>query len=101
MAPASPSRSLQRTRLAAAGVRPGVSQEELSALTGIPLRTVQRLDRGEVASPRLSQLANCALVLGVDVDALIEDEWRQWTHFPGGPPRPPSNGRAGADEWAH
>jgi transcriptional regulator with XRE-family HTH domain len=56
----------------------GVTQEELARVTGISRRTLQRIERGEMSNPHIRQLTNCALALGLELDDLIEDEWRQW-----------------------
>lgn len=51
---------------------------ELAEATGISIATLRRLERGAMANPPLRYLANCAIVLGVEVEDLIEDAWRQW-----------------------
>ena len=63
-----------------------MSQIELAKATGISIATLRRLERGEMANPPLRYLANCATVLGVEVEELIEDEWRQWSAFDATPP---------------
>lgn len=70
-----------RTRLAAARVRRGVTQAELARAIGIALPTYRRLERGRMDSPPLRYLTNAALALGVTLDDLIEDEWREWFVF--------------------
>lgn len=70
-----------RTRLASARVRRGVTQAELAAAIGIALPTYRRLERGQMESPPLRYLTNAALALGVELDDLIEDEWREWFVF--------------------
>lgn len=64
-----------------------MSQVELAAATGISIATLRRLERGAMANPPLRYLANCAIVLGVEVEELIDDEWRRW--LPIGRERPP------------
>ena len=48
---------------------------------GISLRTLQRIERLEVDNPPVRYLANCAIVLGCELDDLIEPEWREWKEF--------------------
>ena len=50
-----------------------------------------RLERGRIKNPPLRHLTSCALVLGVPVEELIEDEWRTtWLQLsPSGPKKPP------------
>lgn len=50
----------------------------MAALTGMSLRTYQRLENGEVDNPPLRYLVNCAIVFGVDWLELVEDEWLEW-----------------------
>lgn len=69
------------TKLAATRLRRGMTQREVADATGISYATYQRLERGEIDNPPLRYLTNCALVLGVRVGDLIEDEWLQWKRF--------------------
>lgn len=55
-----------------------MSQMELAETTGISIATLRRLERGAMANPPLRYLTNCAIVLGVEVEELIEDAWRDW-----------------------
>jgi transcriptional regulator with XRE-family HTH domain len=77
------------TRLAHARISRGVTQEELARAVGISVPTYRRLERGEVRNPKLGQLMNCAIALGIELDALIEDEWREWLAFDARAPAPP------------
>jgi transcriptional regulator with XRE-family HTH domain len=70
-----------RTRLAALRVKRGVTQADMAAAVGIALPTYRRLKRGRMPSPPLRYLTNCAVALGVDLEELIEDEWREWHTF--------------------
>ena len=63
-----------RHRLAAVRLRRGMTQREVAAGTGISNTVYQRLERGEIDNPPLRYLTNCALLLGVRVGDLIEDE---------------------------
>jgi transcriptional regulator with XRE-family HTH domain len=70
--------SKQATRLAGLRTERGLSQQELAEATGISIATLRRLERGTMTNPPLRYLANCAIVLGCQLEDLIEDEWRRW-----------------------
>ena len=70
------SRSKQATRLARLRTKRGMSQMELAKATGISIATLRRLERGRMANPPLRYLSNCAIVLDVELEELIEDSWR-------------------------
>jgi transcriptional regulator with XRE-family HTH domain len=72
------SQSKKATRLARLRIERGMSQTELAEASGLSIATLRRLERGTIANPPLRYLANCAIVLGVKVEELIEDEWREW-----------------------
>ena|GEM_PF-6967097 len=58
----------------------GLTQEELAEAIGVgELRRL--LERNVADNPGLRYLTNAALALGVDLDALIGLEWRQWKGF--------------------
>jgi transcriptional regulator with XRE-family HTH domain len=81
------------TKLHQARLARGVTQEELAWFTGISRRTLQRIERGDMSNPPIRYLTNCALVLGLELDDLIEDEWRQWlTVDVSRAPAPPAKG---------
>lgn len=65
-----------------------MSQAEVARLTGIPIATYRRLERGEVANPRIGWLANCGYVLWIDPLVLMRD-YDQWAKLPGGPQNAP------------
>jgi transcriptional regulator with XRE-family HTH domain len=67
-----------RTRLAKARVKSQLTQDEMSALTGMSRATYIRLEQGRMANPPLRYLVNCALVLRVRLEAILEEEWRSW-----------------------
>lgn len=67
----------------------GLTQEELAEAIGISLPTYRRLELNEMDNPGLRYLANAALALGVELDVLIEDEWREWKTFDQQHPAPP------------
>lgn len=68
----------------------GVTQEELAEAIGISLPTYRRVERGETDNPPLRYLVNAALALGVELDAVIEDGWRDWKAFVETRPEPPN-----------
>lgn len=69
-------------------LRRGMTQREMSATTGIPRGSYLRLEHGDFVNPPLRQLANCALVLGCQLEDLIEPEWRRWLKLNDSAPRP-------------
>lgn len=73
-------------------VERGLTQAELAEAAGISIATLRRLERRTVDNPPLRYLANCAIVLGCDLEALIEDEWRGW--LPLAKAKPPRNPEA-------
>lgn len=81
-----------KTKLAAWRARRRLTQIEMIEATGIAPATYRRLERGEHRNPQLRWLANCALVLGVTVEDLIEDEWREWSQIGDGPVDAPPQG---------
>lgn len=78
-----------RSALGRVRVRAQVSQKELAEATGISVTTIRRLERLEFDNPPLRYLVNCALALGVPLDQVIEDEWRQWKVFDIAAAQPP------------
>lgn len=79
------------TKLARARLASGFTQRDLVEATGIARSTYWRLERGRIPNPPLRYLTNCALVLGVPADELIEEEWRTtWLQLtPDAPAEPP------------
>jgi transcriptional regulator with XRE-family HTH domain len=67
----------------------GLTQEELAEAIGISLPTYRRLERKDMDNPGIRYLVNAALALGVELDLLIEDEWREWMVFDHKTPAPP------------
>jgi transcriptional regulator with XRE-family HTH domain len=75
-------RSTSQTRLGRLRVEAGLTQADMAERTGLSASDYWRLEHNR--SPHavsLRALVNCALVLGVEVDELIEDEWREWYPF--------------------
>jgi transcriptional regulator with XRE-family HTH domain len=66
------------TRLAALRLRAGVTQEEMAWATGMASASYNRLERGLHLNPPIGWLANSAIVLGCDIDDLIDDEMLEW-----------------------
>ena len=77
-------RRTPRTRLAELRSKriPVIKQEAMAERTRIPLRTYQRLEAGKIQNPPIRYLVNCAIVLEVELEAVCEPEWLQWTDFP-------------------
>lgn len=82
--------SRRATKLAWARLQRGLTQREVAEHTGISYATYQRLERGEIDNPPLRYLTNCALLLGVSLGDLIEEEWRQWKRFDARTPKAPT-----------
>jgi transcriptional regulator with XRE-family HTH domain len=66
-----------------------LTQKRLSELTGLSLRTVQRLELGEVDNPPLRYLVNLAKALDIELEAILEDEWLEWMVFDARAAEPP------------
>jgi transcriptional regulator with XRE-family HTH domain len=78
------------TKLARVRMTRGVTQDELADAVGISVPTYRRMERGRTKNPPLRYLVNCALALGVELDELIEEEWREWMVFDQARAEPPS-----------
>jgi transcriptional regulator with XRE-family HTH domain len=78
------------TRLARARMARGVTQDELAYAIGISVPTYRRLERGQTQNPGLRYLVNAALALGVELDVILEDSWREWMVFAETRPAPPA-----------
>jgi transcriptional regulator with XRE-family HTH domain len=68
-----------------------MTQKQLSELTGLSLRTVQRIELGEVDNPPLRYLVNLAMALDIELEAVIEDEWLEWMVFDARAAEPPAS----------
>jgi transcriptional regulator with XRE-family HTH domain len=91
--------TIAETKLARVRMSRQVSQDEMADALGISVPTYRRLERNKMDNPGLRYLVNAALALGVELDDIIEDEWREWMVFAKSRPRPPDHGgfwRAGA-----
>ena len=67
----------------------GLTQRELAAQTGISLRTLIRLENGEIDNPGIRTIVNLAEVLDIGFLWLIEPEWATWKEFKPGAKAPP------------
>jgi transcriptional regulator with XRE-family HTH domain len=77
------------TKLAHARMGRGMTQDELADAIGLSIATYRRLERGQTDNPPLRYLVNAAIVLGVELDALVEDQWRTWwRRYPDDPAEP-------------
>lgn len=81
--------TLVRTKLARLRLERDLSQQEISRATGLSLATYQRLERGLIWNPPLRYLVNCAIALGVELEDVVEEEWRQWHPFSARAKEPP------------
>lgn len=69
--------SQRNTKIARARLDHGATQKELAEATGLSIRTIQELERGEIENPRIRNLVNIAAALGKNWIDLCEDEWLQ------------------------
>ena len=69
-----------------------ISQAELAEATGISVRTIRRLENLQLDNPPLRYLVNCAMALRVELDDVIEDDWREWKVFDVAAAEPPADG---------
>jgi len=77
----SPERTPALTRIEQLRRRSELSQEELAAKARISVRTLQRLEHRELTNPPIRYLANLAIVLGCELEDLIEPAWREWAEL--------------------
>jgi transcriptional regulator with XRE-family HTH domain len=81
-----------RTKLARIRLERAISQKALAEVTGLSIATYRRLERGEIKNPPLRYLVNCALALGVELDDVIDEEWKAWYVISRQAERPPARG---------
>jgi transcriptional regulator with XRE-family HTH domain len=79
MSPADRARTSGETRVAAMRLLRNLTQTQLAERSGIPLRTLQRVERGEVADPSVRVILALADVLSCTVEELAEPAWRPRT----------------------
>jgi DNA-binding Xre family transcriptional regulator len=77
MARADASRSALKTKLARMRVLRDYKQADLEDGSGVGLRTIQRLESGELRNPPLWTLVNLAVALECTLEDIIEDDWLQ------------------------
>src|SRR3569623_2752912 len=68
------------------------SQKKVSDLSGIPVRTIQRLERGDMDNPPIRYLVNLAEVYDCSLEDVCEESWIEWTVFDASAPEPPPKG---------
>ena len=86
-----PSRANRVTKLADLRLAGGLTQRQLAERTGVSIAHYRRLERDELRDPGIRTLSNLAIALGVQLEDLIEDHWREWMVFDAtGAPRPPA-----------
>jgi transcriptional regulator with XRE-family HTH domain len=68
----------QSTKIYELRLQRGWTMQEVSDWSGIPIASYARLERGQLANPRLRQLVNLALLFEVSLEDLLQDDWRQW-----------------------
>jgi transcriptional regulator with XRE-family HTH domain len=86
-------RTKAETRLAEWRLRRGLTQRQMSELTGLSPASYWRLERGQVTNPPIRYLVNCAIVLRCDWTDLLEEQYVQWLPLGTGgrtPPQQPS-----------
>lgn len=76
-----PSRANRSTKLAELRLERGITQRQLAASTGVSIASYRRLERDELRDPGIRTLSNLAIALGVPLEDLIEDRWREWMVF--------------------
>lgn len=86
-----PSRANRATKLAELRIAHGLTQRQLAERTGISIAHYRRLERDELRDPGVRALSNLAIALGVTLEDLVEDHWREWMVFDAtGAPSPPA-----------
>jgi len=66
-----------RTRIEKRRLLLGLSQTAVAERAGISLRTLQRIEHGEMDNPPIRYLAGIAQALSMSLDDVIEPEWRR------------------------
>jgi len=76
-----------------------MTQREMWQATGLARATYLRLEHDLDENPPIRYLANCAIVLGCQVEDMIEPTWRAWwkrlPNEPDAPERPERLWRTG------
>lgn len=55
-----------------------MTQAEMWKATGLARATYRKLEQGLIPNPPIRYLTNCAIVLGCQLEDLVEDECRTW-----------------------
>jgi len=71
-------RSPALTRIEQRRREAGLSQEDLAAKARLSVRTLQRIEHRDLTNPPVRYLANLTIVLGCDLEDIIEPTWREW-----------------------
>lgn len=67
------------------------TQADLARYTGIPIRTIQRIEQGVHPNPGIHYLTNIALALDIALEEILEPEWTSWRRFSQDTSRPPDD----------
>lgn len=81
-------RSSANTRLAQLRQERGITQAALAEAIGVSRQTYTQLELGEAPRRQLRYLANAAILLGCEIEDLIEDSERGWSNINGRVPAP-------------
>ena len=65
------------TRFARTRLERGLTQSQVADAAGVSIATLLRLDSGAADNPSVRVLGNCAIALGVAIEDIIEDAWRE------------------------
>lgn len=69
-----------------------MTQQEMWQATGMARATYLKLEHGDYDNPPVRYLTNCAIVLGCQLEELVQAEWRGWwkrlPHDPDAPADP-------------
>jgi transcriptional regulator with XRE-family HTH domain len=65
--------AIEKMRIAA-----GWTQAEFAGQARISVRTLQRIESGEMDNPPIRYLTNIAIALGCELDDVIEPAWREF-----------------------
>lgn len=82
-------RTPSQTKIAKRRKAKKLTQKELAERAGLSLRTVQRIERGEVDNAPLRYLVNISWVLGCRLSDVLEEEWLRWKVWGPGAPQSP------------
>jgi transcriptional regulator with XRE-family HTH domain len=72
-------RADSNTRLAALRTKRGLTQAQFADEIGLSIATYQRLEEGRMSNPPIRYLVNAAIALEVELEAVCEPDWLQWS----------------------